>query len=237
MRGPVAAWAAACSMRRRRGSSRRPSPTCAELSAWCLDMTDFFERVAALRARASRSRWPPWWRRRSPVSAHLGDRGIVFRRRPHGRLRRRCVLVRHRPRQALEALRSAPLAARVDSTRRDRPSTTDARTRHRYDALRVGGRGRGLCRAVRPCAPARCRRRDAGCRRAGAGRAQHRLRSRLGRRCPGRARRRSSGRRGSAPSSSARDALESVAAASADPTSRPSSRRRATTTKRRLSRS
>ena len=152
--------AAACSTRRRRSSSRRRSPTYAK-SCRCPPMADFYERVAEMRRGGERFAVATVVARRPPVSAHLGDRAIVFADgRMDGFVGGACSreIVR---KQALEAM--GKRQARLVSIRPDASERRlERRARRRADDVRVGGRDRRVCRAVRAGAAPGCCRRDAG---------------------------------------------------------------------------
>src|SRR4029453_10185359 len=91
-------------------------------------MTDFFERVAALRREGQTFAIATVVARRAPVSAHLGDRAIIF---PDGRMAGfvggACSreIVR---RQALEAIRSE--CGRLVSIRPDAQVADDSSDEH-----------------------------------------------------------------------------------------------------------
>ena len=100
-------------------------------------MIDFFERVAALRREGHSFAIATVVARRAPVSAHLGDRAIVFADgRMEGFVGGACAreIIRQ---QALESMRGATRASRVDSARRERPGRRDCRACRRPDDLRV----------------------------------------------------------------------------------------------------
>ena len=83
-------------------------------------MVDFFERVAALQREGQSFAVATVVGRRAPVSAHLGDRAIVFADgRMEGFVGGACSreIVRQ---QALESHRDAPRPSRVDSAGRER---------------------------------------------------------------------------------------------------------------------
>ena len=193
--------------------------------------TEFLEKVAALGRDGQAFAVATVVARRKPVSAHLGDRAIVYADgRMEGFVGGACSREIAR-KQALEAIRVRQ--PRLVSIRPDASEARHlrSRTRRRPDDLRVGGRDRRLHRAVRPRAPAGRGRVDTGCRSARPNGREPRLRGHAGRRRAGAARR----RRAAAVGCDRRVARRSGRRHEEPwaPKRPPSSRRRGTTTRRR----
>ena len=136
------------------------------MTAWAGSMNamDFFEQVAALRREGQSFALATVVARRAPVSAHLGDRAIVFADgRMEGFVGGACSreIVRQ---QALDALRTR--RSRLVSIRPDASEHVESTAEHVVVPMTcvVGRRHRRLRRAVRAGATTRRRGRHAGCR-------------------------------------------------------------------------
>ena len=131
-------------------------------------MVNFFERIAALQREGRSFAVATVVGRRAPVSAHLGDRAIVF---ADGRMEGFVGGACSREIVRKQALEVAARRGTADSCRFDRMRArrrVDRRARRRADDVCVGRRRGRVRRTVRSGAPSRRRRRDARRRRAGA---------------------------------------------------------------------
>jgi xanthine dehydrogenase accessory factor len=134
-RRPIANRRSPPTVERRTPNADRRSPIAGNM----FPMSDFFDRLAALRREGQSFAVATVVARRSPVSAHLGDRAVVF---PDGRMEGfvggacSCEIVRQ---EALEALRTR--RARLISIRPDADERTDPAGEHIVVAMRCASEG------------------------------------------------------------------------------------------------